>query len=570
MTAQIQPGQRSQNYSNKRTTLNAQNISHYIKLYIIDKTSYTHTYMNKYSVWAGDPLMDEETLANDSSYNPRRHLKRKSSQFKSTTVDLIQANFSMMNSNQPMKNGYMEIEDKFDDYEPVRDGQHTPPQIKPINITTAGTSEEDEHILLTPGDNDPSNYDNPYEGTGTIFSSVLNFTNSIVGAGVIGLPFALAQAGLWLGIILLGLLTVIVDWTVRLLVTTSKLASRHNYQDLMEFAFGKAGLITISIFQFAFAFGAMCAYTVILGDTATPVLRQFFGSDPGPLLSILLSRRFITAFFTLSVSFPLSLYRDINKLSKTSAIAISALIIIYIAMLIEGPQELPENRGKVELSFANSEFLQSIGVISFAFVCHHNSFLIFGSMKTPTLDRWRTVTHMSTFLSFFFSLLMALTGYFIFGTKTQANILNNFSHDNVFINIARLLFALNMFTTYPLECFVCREVIEHYFYRGQEISNKLHFIITSCLTLVTLLIALVTCNLGIVLELTGCFSATGLAFILPPAMYLKLASGKVFSWKKLAPVACIVFGVIVMFTSTILSIYEVVSGEGHDVKECGW
>lgn len=44
-----------------------------------------------------------------------------------------------------------------------------------------------------------------------------------------------------------------------------KLAGRSTYQDLMEFAFGRPGLIAISIFQFAFAFGGMCAYCVIIG-----------------------------------------------------------------------------------------------------------------------------------------------------------------------------------------------------------------------------------------------------------------------------------------------------------------
>jgi sodium-coupled neutral amino acid transporter 11 len=38
-----------------------------------------------------------------------------------------------------------------------------------------------------------------------------------------------------------------------------KLAGRSTYQDLMEFAFGRPGLIAISIFQFAFAFGGKFA-----------------------------------------------------------------------------------------------------------------------------------------------------------------------------------------------------------------------------------------------------------------------------------------------------------------------
>jgi amino acid permease len=53
---------------------------------------------------------------------------------------------------------------------------------------------------------------------------------------------------------------------------------------------------------------------------------------------------------------------------------------------------------------------------------------------------------------------MALSGFLVFSDKTQANILNNFPQDDILINIARLCFGLNMFTTLPLEAFVCREV----------------------------------------------------------------------------------------------------------------
>ena len=53
---------------------------------------------------------------------------------------------------------------------------------------------------------------------------------------------------------------------------------------------------------------------------------------------------------------------------------------------------------------------------------------------------------------------MAIPGYLIFGGGIQANILNNFSQTDNVMNIARVMFAVNMFTTFPLECFVCREV----------------------------------------------------------------------------------------------------------------
>ena len=97
-------------------------------------------------------------------------------------------------------------------------------------------------------------------GSSSVFSAVMNFVNSIVGAGVVGLPYAVMQSGLWMGIFLLAAIAFVVDWSVRLLITTSKLASRNTYQDMVEYTFGRRGLIAISLFQFSFAFGGMFQY----------------------------------------------------------------------------------------------------------------------------------------------------------------------------------------------------------------------------------------------------------------------------------------------------------------------
>lgn len=152
----------------------------------------------------------------------------------------------------------------------------------------------------------------------------------------------------------------------------------------MEFTFGKPGLIAISIFQFAFAFGGMAAYCVIIGklkheikapvtnnnvgDTIPHVIRSLFPKvDQVPLLWMLADRNLCISFFTLFVSYPLSLYRDISKLAKTSALALVAIIIIIIAVAIEGPQMPSSIRGSSALRFniINNEAFQAIAVMSF-------------------------------------------------------------------------------------------------------------------------------------------------------------------------------------------------------------
>lgn len=100
-------------------------------------------------------------------------------------------------------------------------------------------------------------------------------------------------------------------------------------------------------------------------------------------------------------------------------------------------------------------------------------------------------------------LLMALAGYLTFGDKTQGNVLNNFPTNNVLVNVARLCFGLNMLSTLPLEAFVCREVMENYYFPGEPWDASRHLIFTTTLVTSAMGLSLMTCDLGVVFELVG-------------------------------------------------------------------
>lgn len=186
------------------------------------------------------------------------------------------------------------------------------------------------------------------------------------------------------------------------------------------------------------------------------------------------------------------------------------------------PAEL-KGDSSLRFTFVNpSNLVSSISVISFAFVCHHNSLLIYASLKEPSMDKFGKVTHYSTGIACACLTAMSVAGYWTFEEKTLGNVLNNFPENDTFVNIARFAFGVNMFTTFPLEAFVCREVLETYFFANRY-TVKLHVTITTSLVLASLVVSLLTCDLGIVLELTGGLSATALAFIFPAICFLKLS-----------------------------------------------
>lgn len=354
-----------------------------------------------------------------------------------------------------------------------------------------------------------------------ILDSTWNMSNSILGAGVVGLPYSLRASGCFAGIGLILLIAMLTDWTIRLIVLNAKLSGRTTYIDIMDHCFGKNGRVAVSIFQGAFAFGGMCAFIVVIGDTIPHVLSSLI---PALEHSFLTSRAFIMIVCTMSISFPLSLYREIESLSRASAIALISMVLIIITVIVRGPAMPAELKGDPSLRFTViniSNIVRSIAVISFAFVCHHNSLLIYGSLKEPSMDRFGKVTHYSTAIAAAGLVSMSLAGYWTFTDKTLGNVLNNFPPDDTMVNIARFCFGMNMLTTWPLELFVAREVIETYFFQG-EYDHRRHIIVTSALTAASLIVSLLATDLGVVLEVTGGLSATALAFIFPAICYLKL------------------------------------------------
>ncbi|KAI8900633.1 transmembrane amino acid transporter protein-domain-containing protein [Globomyces pollinis-pini] len=403
----------------------------------------------------------------------------------------------------------------------------------------------------------------------SILQASFNFANSIVGAGIIGLPYAFKQSGVCLGIFLLLFVACLVAHTVVLLIHNGRLSGKNTYQGLVMHCYGQNGLLIISVFQFIFAYGAMCAYTVILGDSFPSVFNSIL-PETSLFHPLLTSRAFIILACTLCISLPLSMYRDVSALSKASAISLGMIVFIVLAVCWNVLYLTPDQLGDPALRWTvvDTGLFEAIGVISFAFVCHHNTYLIYGSLKNPTIQRFTMVTNLSILVSFILCLILAFVGYQSFTNNTSANILNNFDKTNFSMNIARVFFGMNMFLTFPMECFVCREVLFHYFLEHlyppktdltKAVSTTMHSSVTIVLVLSAMVIALSTEDLGFMLELTGGFAATVLAYILPASCYIKLAPGSVFSMQKIPYLLIILFGIVVMVLSTFFSIVKFIN-----------
>ncbi|KAK1336924.1 hypothetical protein QTO34_002962 [Cnephaeus nilssonii] len=382
-------------------------------------------------------------------------------------------------------------------------------------------------------------------------AAVFNVVNSIIGSGIIGLPYSMKQAGFPLGILLLFWVSYITDLSLVLLIKGGALSGTDTYQSLVNKTFGFPGYLLLSVLQFLYPFIAMISYNIITGDTLSKVFQRIPGVDPENLF---IGRHFIIVLSTIVFTLPLSLYRDIAKLGKISLIStVLTTVILGIAMarVISLGPHIPKTEDA--WVFAKPNAIQAVGVMSFAFICHHNCFLVYGSLEERTVAKWSRIIHVSTLVSVFISILFATCGYLTFTGFTQGDLFENYCRNDDLVTFGRFCYGVTVILTYPIECFVTREVIANVFFGG-NLSSVSHVIVTVVIITIATLVSLLIDCLGIVLELNGVLCAAPLIFIIPSACYLKLSEEPRTHADKIMSCVMLPIGATVMVVGFIMAV----------------
>ncbi|XP_048521546.1 putative sodium-coupled neutral amino acid transporter 11 isoform X2 [Dendroctonus ponderosae] len=385
-----------------------------------------------------------------------------------------------------------------------------------------------------------------------------NFINSIIGSGVIGIPYALHQAGFGFGVLLLVLVAYITDYSLILMIKAGHISGRFSYQGIMEAAFGRAGYILLGILQFVYPFIAMVSYNVVVGDTVTKVIIRLTDIEPD---NIFAKREIIVLIATIFITVPLSLYRDIAKLAKISFFSLVCIGFILLSILLRIrtiSKIVPDHPDSWR--FFNSDIIPAVGIMAFAFMCHHNTFLIYSSIADTSQKKWETVTHASILTSLIVSCIFGIAGYATFKAYCQGDLLENYCWDDDLMNASRILFSIQILLTYPIECFVTRGVIENSIISKDPnvpMSERTHYAITLSIVFTTYFISMATDCLGVVLELNGVLAAVPLAFVLPAFCYLRLEEGRIFDRNKLPALGVAFFGLSVTTLGVIFLFMDI-------------
>jgi len=397
--------------------------------------------------------------------------------------------------------------------------------------------------------------------------AAFNLSNAIIGAGVGGMPYALKEAGFYSGVLLLGLVALCTDYSVRLLIRCGQTAGKKYYEQLVASQFGHAGYVAVLGAMGVFAFGAMCAYLIGVGDTMSIVVSHWSGID---LATNAWLKRVVLVSVAVGAVLPLALVKNMSKLSKTSFASI-CLVIFIICVVVSrwaggaGDAHLPTTDAERALAFIAPDFFPAIGIISFAFVCHHACFIVYNTLRDNTEARWARTVHTSVGVAAGVMATLALAAYLTFRGVMNSNFLTNYSATDELVNVMRCTFAVTQALTFPLELFVARHVTHALAFptSSKAWTPAQHYTITLLLWGAALAIALNVTDLGIVLELTGGISAVFIGFVLPAALHFKMSRYNVKLWKNppearraaaaelLPSIGLLIFGLLAMIFTLI-------------------
>lgn len=399
-----------------------------------------------------------------------------------------------------------------------------------------------------------------------------NTIKSFVGVGILALPYAIKQSGLWAGIIGLVVIGFVSAYTMKILVRCKiemelrrKFASETNpsahlidepeitYGYIGQHIFGRLGLWLVNFAIVTSQLGFCCAYILFIGHN----LHSIWSDVDMRLYAVIL--------FPLYVL--LSWIRTMRYLAPVAIAANAALILAVTTVFYYGFSEL-----KVERSypFINiSTFPLFFGIAVFGYEGINLAIPIQSSMLNPRA--YPRMLDLSLVCVGVLYVLFGSLGYLFFGEDTDPIITNNLGRSSAIVIVVRLALVFELILTYPVQLFPVTIIIEHAFGNHLKSYKALkQNIIRTIIVGFTVGISVVVPYFDLLTSLVGSFSNSMVVFIFPTLFLLAIFRGRLTWPEKVLNVVILVFGIAASAISSaiaIISIIQQVQSGSHSAEQ---
>ncbi|KAJ8409359.1 hypothetical protein AAFF_G00235570 [Aldrovandia affinis] len=425
-----------------------------------------------------------------------------------------------------------------------------------------------------------------FEGKTSFGMSVFNLGNAIMGSGILGLAYAMANTGIVLFLFLLTAVAGLSSYSIHLLLKSSGIVGIRAYEQLGYRAFGTPGKMAAGIAITLQNIGAMSSYLYIVKYEFPLVIQAFLGVQSSTS-EWYLDGNYLVILVSICIILPLALMKQLGYLGYTSGFSLSCMVFFLIAVIYKRfqipcpfedygtnstntslvtelatglPQEADSFTCAPRMFTMNSQTAYTIPILAFAFVCHPEVLPIYTELHNPTKRRMQHVSNISIAVMYTMYFLAALFGYLTFYGNVEAELLHTYSRIDPFdrlILCVRLAVLTAVTLTVPIVLFPVRRAIQQMLFPNKTFNWIRHVIIAVILiTFINILVIFAPDILGI-FGIIGATSAPCLIFIFPAIFYIRIVPNEeepMHSTPKILAIcfACLGFLFMIMSLSFII------------------
>ncbi|KAH6758571.1 lysine histidine transporter 1 [Perilla frutescens var. frutescens] len=398
--------------------------------------------------------------------------------------------------------------------------------------------------------------------------SAFHNVTAVVGAGVLGLPFAMSELG-WGP----GLTVLVISWIVTL-YSLWQMVEMHEivpgkrfdrYHELGQHAFGeKLGLWIVVPQQLIVEVGVDIVYMITGGQSLMKFHKSVCQHNCKEIKLTYFIMMFASVHFVLS---PLPSFNSISGISLIAAVmSLSYSAIACGASISKGVQPDVQYGYKSNTASGTTfNFFSGLGTVVFAYGGHNIVMEVQATMpsseaKPSKGPMWRGVVVAYIIIALCY-LPVAIIGYWVFGNAVEENILLSLHKPTWLIAMANMFVVFHLIGSYQVYAIPVFDMMESVLVKKMKLQPTwyLRFITRNTYVALTMFIAITFPFFDGLLAFFGGFGFAPTTYFLPCILWLVICKPRRFSVSWFANWFCIIFGFSLMVLGPIGGLRQIIT-----------
>jgi len=379
-----------------------------------------------------------------------------------------------------------------------------------------------------------------HRGRGAV-SIVFSLWNTMVGGGLLMLPWSFAEAGCVAGVLLTISIACVCAYTAYLLYRHGR-----NYDDISLVAlkyFGKKGQVCVSVVVALLVMGVFLAYDVMATDCvyqSAMGLHDFVhGSSTKPVEEVATKQCMTLDFSCWSrpkagiiltlVLFGLSLVKHATTLIKINSFGVLSIMYLIVFIIVQSVIVGPVAPQPLAVTWISPSFPRMGGILVGTFFIHH---AILPVLKTAhhTVQRGRCLFVAYILAAITYGLPGLLGQYSLdfirlrlskHGYRDGANFLSAFETDQPYAFSARVAMGLQLVTVLPLLLYIARRQMLGVAFHGTQTPFWIIVMLNAALLLLGFGCIIGNVGIGSIMRYASATGGFLLLFLFPVSVHLR-------------------------------------------------